>query len=43
MIRARFESTYHLDDPVTDVYVGDCREILPQFPAERVALGLVSK
>ncbi len=21
-------STYHLDEPATDIYVGDCREIL---------------
>ncbi|MGA2171408.1 MAG: DNA methyltransferase [Sedimentisphaerales bacterium] len=30
--------TYHLDDPSTDIYVGDNREVLSQFPAESVDL-----
>ena len=29
---------YHLDDPQTDVYVGDCREVLAQLPEESVDL-----
>lgn len=29
---------YHLDDPQTDVYVGDCRKILSELPAESVDL-----
>lgn len=31
-------STYHLDEPTTDIYVGDCREILPQLENESVEL-----
>ena len=32
------KSTYHLDEPTTDIYVGDCREILPSFQKESVEL-----
>lgn len=31
-------ATYHLDDPQTDVYVGDCRKILAELPPESVDL-----
>ena len=29
---------YHLDDPATDVFVGDCREILAKLPERSVDL-----
>ncbi len=29
---------FHLDDPTTDVYVGDCRKVLAQLPAGSVDL-----
>jgi DNA modification methylase len=32
------QSTYHLDEPTTDIYVGDCREILPSLQKESVEL-----
>ncbi len=32
------DPVFHIDDPKTDVYVGDCRKILPQFPAELAEL-----
>ena len=35
----KIKSTYHLDKPVTDIYVGDCREILPQL--EKVSVELI--
>jgi site-specific DNA-methyltransferase (adenine-specific) len=32
------EPTYHLDDPETAVYVGDCRQVLAQLPKKSVDL-----
>jgi len=34
----KIKATYHLDDPETDIYVGDNRKILPQFKKESVDL-----
>ena len=30
--------TYHLDNPQTDIYVGDCRKILTSLPTGSVGL-----
>jgi len=35
---AKLRPTYHLDNPATDIYVGDNREILPYIKAESVDL-----
>ena len=36
--RSAPKPAHHLDDPQTDIYVGDCREILPRLPAGSVDL-----
>ncbi len=37
-MKTEVKSTYHLDEPATDIYVGDCREILRSFQKESVEL-----
>jgi site-specific DNA-methyltransferase (adenine-specific) len=32
------DPAFHLDDPATDVYVGDCRKVLAKLPAKSVDL-----
>src|SRR4051812_13438999 len=36
--KGRMTPNYHLDDPGTDVYVGDCRAVLASLPAASVDL-----